>query len=79
MTIMTTDHGLRSPAKFTVRLTLLFRLRLALAQWRHRRRIIQTHMALAHLDQHLLDDLGLEPLDLSEALREGRVSRRKGR
>jgi uncharacterized protein YjiS (DUF1127 family) len=78
MTIMTTDHGLGTPAPFPARLSLWFRLRLALAQWRNRRRIIRTHMALARLDPRLLQDLGLEPLDLSEALRRNRDDQGRG-
>ena len=51
------------------RFRLPFGLKRLLARLRHQRRVTRTHIALARLDDRLLYDIGLEPLDLHRALR----------
>ena len=62
------DSGLRPgvrPSRFFSR----FRLQRWLVRWRQQRRAARDHIMLSGLDEHLLYDLGLDPLDLHEALK----------
>jgi uncharacterized protein YjiS (DUF1127 family) len=58
------------------RVALYGRLRLWLTVARRRRRIIRAYMALTQLDEWLLYDMGVAPLDLHEALKEDGIQRR---
>ena len=45
------------------------RLRALFVLWRRRRRVIRAYLELSALDERLLYDMGIEPLDLRAALR----------
>lgn len=51
------------------RFALAFRFKRRLAIWRRRHRAARYHMELARLDERLLYDIGLEPLDLHNSLK----------
>ena len=40
--------------------------------WRRHRRAVHTYLELSRLDEKLLYDIGIDPLDMSEALRRRR-------
>lgn len=43
-------------------------LRMILAQFRRKRRVIRTYLELSRLDERLLYDLGIDPIDVRDAL-----------
>lgn len=61
------DSGLRPAAHRPA--SLPFGLKRLLVRLRQRRRAVRTHIMLSRLDERLLYDIGLDPLDLREALK----------
>ena len=66
----TIDYETDAPDRTWPRLALPFRLKRLLARLRRHRRATRTYMTLAQLDDRLLYDIGLEPLDLHQALKQ---------
>jgi uncharacterized protein YjiS (DUF1127 family) len=68
MTTINIDGGTQVRAR--PRLAFLTPLKRLLVIWRRRQRIVRYNMDLARLDERLLYDIGLEPLNLHDALKQ---------
>lgn len=68
------EYGAISGAQTTAKPKRPRFLRMILAHFRRKRRVVRTYLELSRLDERLLYDLGIDPIDVREALNDHSTS-----